>query len=108
MVVDTIGFNDKTLVDETYNVPHTTQLHVIERFKLINEGKGLEVNFTVDDPGTFNAPWSGIVTFRHRGGATQLTETPCAESNAMNGGAFFPQGTGSEVIPIPIANKPDF
>jgi hypothetical protein len=35
LVVDTIGFNDKTFVDETYDLPHTTQLHVIER--LINE-----------------------------------------------------------------------
>jgi hypothetical protein len=106
LVVDTIGFNDKTVL--TNNVPHTAQLHVVERFRLIENGTQLQVQFTVDDPGTFNAPWSGIVTFRHRGAATPLTETPCAESNAMNGGAFFPQGTGSEVIPIPIASKPDF
>jgi hypothetical protein len=106
LVVDTIGFNDKSVL--TNGVPHTEQLHVVERFRLIENGTHLQVEFTVDDPGTFNAPWTGIVTYRHRGGATQLTETPCAESNAINGGAFFPEGTGSEVIPIPIANKPDF
>jgi hypothetical protein len=59
LVIDTIGFNDKTFLDQTYNVPHTTQLHVVGRFKLINDGKGLEVNFIVDDPGAFNAPWAG-------------------------------------------------
>jgi hypothetical protein len=32
-------FNDKTLLDDSYSVPHTTQLHVIERFKLIDDGK---------------------------------------------------------------------
>jgi hypothetical protein len=48
LVIDTIGFNDKTFLDQTYNVPHTTQLHVVERFKLINDGKGLEVNFIVE------------------------------------------------------------
>jgi hypothetical protein len=42
--------------------PHTTQLRVVERFKLINDGKELEVNFTVDDPGTFNAAWSAYGT----------------------------------------------
>jgi len=106
LVVDTIGFNDKTVL--TNSVPHTEQLHVVERFRLIQNGTQLQVEFTVDDPGTFNAPWSGIVTYRRRAGAAQLTETPCAESNAMNGGAWFPQGTGSEVIPVPIASKPDF
>jgi hypothetical protein len=106
LVVDTIGFNDKTVL--TNGIPHTAQLHVLERFRLIQDGTQLQVEFTIDDPGTFNAPWTGIVTYRHRGAATQLTEAPCAESNVMNGGAFFPQGTGSEVIPIPIASKPDF
>ena len=33
LVVDTVGFNDKTYVD-SYRTPHTTQLHVVERFKL--------------------------------------------------------------------------
>ncbi len=106
LVVDTIGFNDKTVL--TNDVPHTSQLHVVERFRLIQNGTQLQVEFTVDDPGTFNAPWSGIVTYRRRGNGAQLTEAPCAESNALNGGAFFPQGTGSELIPIPIASKPDF
>jgi hypothetical protein len=55
LVIDTIGFNDKTFVDEAYNASHTTELHLGERFKLINDGKGLEVNFTVDDPGASNA-----------------------------------------------------
>src|SRR6195256_6980600 len=33
LVVDTIGLNDRTFVDN-YRTPHTTQLHVVERFKL--------------------------------------------------------------------------
>jgi hypothetical protein len=27
LVIETIGFNDKTFADETYNAPHTTKLH---------------------------------------------------------------------------------
>jgi len=40
LVVDTIGLSDDTYVDN-YRTPHTTQLHVIERFKLTNGGKTL-------------------------------------------------------------------
>ena len=37
LVVDTIGMNDRTYVDN-YRTPHTTQLHVVERFKLVDGG----------------------------------------------------------------------
>src|SRR5258706_2482506 len=99
LIVDTIGFNDKTLVDETYNVPHTTQLHVIERFRLTQDGKALQVNVTVEDPGAFNAPWSAVVNYRHVPSALLLTEEPCAENNAEHLSNFFH---------IPTAAKSDF
>jgi hypothetical protein len=57
LVVDTIGQNDKTFVDG-YRTPHTTQLHVVERYRVSNGGNGLDTTFTVDDPGTFKKPWS--------------------------------------------------
>ena len=102
LVIDTIGFNDKTFVDETFNVPHTTQLHVVERFKLINERKGLEVNFTVDDPGAFNAPWSAIVRYRKGAQPQPLQEQPCAEEAA--GGLSF----HGQYFNVPTASIPDF
>src|SRR4051794_13786850 len=34
LVVDTIGMNDKSFVDN-YLTPHTTQIHVVERFRII-------------------------------------------------------------------------
>ena len=99
LVVDTIGFNDKTFLDDRYDVPHTTALHVVERFKLIDNGKGLEVNFTVDDPGAFNAPWSGIVRYRHTTQPERLEEDSCAEQTAAGFGEGFS---------VPVAGKPDF
>jgi hypothetical protein len=63
LVVDTIGLNDKTSVDE-FMTPHTTQLHVVERFHLIDGGKVLEVNVHVEDPGAFTTPWNAIQRFR--------------------------------------------
>jgi hypothetical protein len=99
LVVDTIGLNSETLLDDNYSVPHTTQLHVIERFKLIEDGRMLQVNFTVDDPGAFNAPWSGIVRYRRAAGAQRLGEQPCAENNI--------NVLGDRNI-TPTASKPDF
>ena len=58
LVVDTIGQNDRTFVDG-YRTPHTTQIHVVERYRVINGGKGLDTSFTVDDPGAFYKPWGG-------------------------------------------------
>jgi hypothetical protein len=81
LVVDTIGFNDKTFVD-SYRTPHTDKLHVVERFRLINNGNTLEVSFTVDDPGAFYRPWSGTRN-RHKAvnPNNRLNEFPCAEAN---------------------------
>ena len=63
LVVDTIGFNDKTFVDG-YDTPHTAQLHVVERFRLVDEGETLEVNVHVEDPGAFTTPWDATQRFR--------------------------------------------
>src|SRR5450631_1434204 len=59
LVVDTIGLNDKTFVDN-FRTPHTEKLHVVERLKLVDGGMALEANITVEDPDAFNAPWSAI------------------------------------------------
>jgi hypothetical protein len=98
LVVDTIGLNDKTFIDY-YRTPHTTALHVVERFHLVDGGKTLEVDVTIEDPGAFNAPFTAIQRFRsvHEG---PLPEKACAENNRD----FF--GLGME--PLPQANRPDF
>jgi hypothetical protein len=81
LVVDTIGFNDKTFVD-SYRTPHTDKLHVVERFRLIDGGNTLEVAFTVEDPGAFHQPWSATRN-RHRvvNPKESLAEFGCAEAN---------------------------
>jgi hypothetical protein len=97
LVVDTIGFNDRTFVDDRYSVPHTTQLHVIERFKLTDQGR-MQVAFTVDDPGAFNAPWSAMVRYQQARAPATLFEEPCAENNNVN----------MADIHSPVATKADF
>ena len=63
LVVDTIGLDDRTLVDG-FGTPHTKQLHIIERFHLIEDGQVLEANVHVEDPGAFTMPWYAIQRFR--------------------------------------------
>ena len=117
LVVDTIGIDDRSLVDG-FGTPHTKQLHVIERFHLIEGGKVLEANIHVEDPGAFTMPWDAIQRFRQFEAAvrrvpierlTQLAsapEGPLRESScAENPNSFFPN---VEALPIPQANKSDF
>jgi hypothetical protein len=98
MVVDTIGLNDKSFVDN-YRTPHTEKLHVVERFKMIDAGKTLQATVTVDDPDTFNMSWSGIQRWR-RVQPGPMSEEICAENNT----SYF----SHDVAPIPVADKADF
>jgi hypothetical protein len=50
LVIDTVGISDKTYVDN-YRTPHTDQIHVIERFQLIEDGRKLRSVVTVTDQG---------------------------------------------------------
>jgi len=94
LVIDTVGLNDKTFLDN-YRTPHTEKLHVTERWKLIDGGKTLEVNVRVEDPDAFNEPWSAIL--RYDRVQQPMLEEICAENNQH----LFDYH-------IPVANKPDF
>jgi hypothetical protein len=104
LVVDTIGFLDKAEFDfvDNWRTPHTKDMHVVERFKLINDGKGLEATVTVDDPGTFNQPWSGTARWQKVDRGTML-ESICAENNVA-----FEKFFGLKEYPMPEAKTPDF
>jgi hypothetical protein len=94
LVVDTIGLNDKTFIDN-YRTPHTAKLHVVERYKLIEDGKALQVTFRVEDPDTFYQPWLAIGKLRRV--QMPMHEEACAENNQN----LFDYH-------IPVANKSDF
>jgi hypothetical protein len=97
LVVDTIAINDKAFIDN-YRTPHTDQIHVVERFKMIEGGDTLQAVVTVDDPGAFNMPWTAIQRWRRV--KREMPEDICAENNVD----FF----GYSVAPIPQAKDPDF
>jgi hypothetical protein len=114
LVVDTIGLNTQTTVDN-YHTPHTDKLHVVERYHMVNGGRQLEVEVTVDDPGAFTMPWSAVqrygrVDFKARSTPEvgqlaadvdgYLVEEVCAET------AKTPVDIGMPAVPQ--ADKPDF
>ena len=94
LVIDTVGQNSKTFVDN-YRTPHTEKLHVVERWQMIEDESAMEVVFIVDDPDAFYEPWSGMRRYRRVQG--QMTEDVCAENNQH----LFDYH-------IPVADKPDF
>jgi len=128
LVIDTVGIKTRSgsLID-MYGTPHSPALHVIERYRLVDaeaaaaaqarsekeygrpttepvyvdfgyKGKGLEVKFTVEDPGVFTTDWSSSVTYRRSN--SEWLEIVCAE-NLEN---YYPGATTT----VPKVDRPDF
>jgi hypothetical protein len=94
LVIDTIGLNSKTFVD-AYRTPHTEKLHVVERWRVVDNGQAMEATFMVDDPDAFYEPWSAMRRFRRV--TQQFAEDICAENNQI----MFD-------YKMPVAETPDF
>ena len=99
LVVDTIGMNAKTFVDN-YRTPHTDKIHVVERFTLLDGGDTLEIVATIEDPGAFNMKWRAVQRYKRVRSAPTIVEERCAENNENY--------LNESVRPIPVADKPDF
>jgi len=61
LVVETIGFNDKSWVARPGH-PHTEALRITERYRRRDFGH-IDLQMTVDDPKAFTRPWSARVKF---------------------------------------------
>jgi hypothetical protein len=55
LVVETVGMDDRTWLDNAGN-PHSTSLHVEERYHRANQNT-LELTVTIDDPMVYTKPW---------------------------------------------------
>ena len=56
LVVDTVGVNEKTWLDDSGH-PHSDALRIVERFQRPNIGR-MEVQITIDDPKAYLKPWT--------------------------------------------------
>jgi hypothetical protein len=109
LIVDTVGLNTRTFVDN-FRTPHTDKLHVVERFRMVDDGRAMEVQIHVEDEGAFTTPWNAIQRYRRidanhteddsRVPRGPLEEAVCAENN----GDILNEG----VEPIPQSTTPDF
>jgi hypothetical protein len=74
LVVDTVGFNDKTELPGAYR--HSEALHVVERFHR-TDFDHLEWEATIDDPNVFVKPWTLERTFPLRTDLDKVDEYVC-------------------------------
>ena len=116
LVIDTVGISPKTFIDGYYT-PHTEQLHVVERIRMIDGGNMLEARFHVEDPGTFTKPWDATLRFRRvEPGRAENDKAISLVSGAVAAGPFLETVCaenpysyfGGQSALIPQAEKPDF
>jgi len=79
LVIDTVGFNDKFWFDMAGH-PHTTQLHVIERYHRRDFGN-LDIGITIEDSGTYTKPWT-IQRVSTLETGIEMSEYVCNENNS--------------------------
>ncbi len=79
LVVDTVGLNDKTWLDQVGH-PHSEALHVIERFRRPDHDTLMD-DITIDDPKAYAKPWTGQQIFALKRG-WHLLEYICEDNMA--------------------------
>lgn len=78
LVVDTIGFNDKTNLD-TVGHPHSDAMHTIERFTRTDDNH-IAYQITLEDQKAFTKPWTNERIFTLRPD-WEVMEYSCEENN---------------------------
>jgi hypothetical protein len=99
LVVDTVGYNESFWMDRR-GMPHTEQLHTVERFTRINATQ-VRYEVTVDDPGAYSKPWNSQFMLRWESGS-ELFEYVCQQANygaSLMVGDSGAVGTASAIIP---------
>ena len=88
LVIDTVGFNDKTWWDNR-GFPHTERLHTIERWTRTDLGH-MTVEVTIEDPGAYTKPFTAKFAARLSNPGDELMEYICQENNQFGiaGGLF--------------------
>ena len=130
LVIDTVGIKlgPYRMIDR-FGTPYTQALHVVERYRFLDyeatkaeleraakewprvgpldtnyRGKGLQLEFTVEDPGVFTMPWSATITYG-RNANQSWDERICAE-NVQHDYQF--NYFSDKDAHLPTADKPDF
>ncbi len=81
LVIDTIGFNDKT---EIAGFRHTEDLHIVERLHANADG-ALQYEATLEDPNVFEKPWKLERVFPRRADLAKIGEFVCENNHDYSG-----------------------
>lgn len=82
LVVDTVGFNDKTWLD-AFGHPHSEAMRVVERYRRRDFGH-MDVEITIDDPQMYTKPFTISVTHELQAD-TDILEYFCNENEKDRG-----------------------
>jgi hypothetical protein len=133
LVIDTVGVRvGRYSMIDRFGTPYTPAMHIVERYRLLDyevakeaqeraqkewpavpaypvdpdyKGKGLQLEFTVEDEGVFTMPWKATITYR-RALRPAWDERVCAENiNQYYAGSTY---YSEKDATVPIADKPDF
>ncbi|HEY6342564.1 MAG TPA: hypothetical protein VIY49_13810 [Bryobacteraceae bacterium] len=80
LVVDSVGFNDKTQIN---GFLHTEALHIVERFSRPDYNT-LQYDATLEDPNVFVKPWSETRSFALRPDLSKVDEFVCEHNIDYN------------------------
>jgi len=79
LVIRTTGLSDTTVMDAS-GLPHSEQLTVTERLRVLPDGR-LEDRITIDDPEHYTQSWDTVLTF-HRDASARVTDDVCPDRMA--------------------------
>jgi len=77
LIVDTMGFNDRSWLD-AFGHPHSESLHIVERFRRRDFGH-MDLALTIDDPKMYTKPFTVKIAYRLLPD-TDILEAVCAEN----------------------------
>jgi hypothetical protein len=100
LLIDTVGFVEDFWLDRR-GLPHTEQLHTIERFTRTDMNT-IDYRITIDDPGAYTAQFEGGFPLRWNEGQ-ELFEYVCQQANyaseLMVGGGADSVDRSSAIVP---------
>ena len=99
LVVDSVGFNDKTWVSR-YGVSHTEALRMTERYRRPNFGR-LEVEVTFTDPDAFFEPW-GFTMNMGLEADTEMLEEVCERGSEDWAGGLSDAARDAVSVPADV------
>ena len=75
LVIETIGLHRDTVLDRE-GLPHSREMRITERLRLLDGGGQLENLVTFDDPSMYAQPWTSRIVYDSKPGV-QLKEYNC-------------------------------